>query len=529
MALPDACFTQQPATADGQRHVYLIGDWGGLPGPFGWNATMRAPAPADHRSPEFPSHQRDFVWGADDCAQRNVADQMAKRAVISPPDYILNVGDNFYWGGINIKCGAGVDTVSDITSQWEKVFENVYTGPGIDGRQWLGVLGNHDFGGFMFVSGWDQALHYTWLQEFPSTNRWVTPALYYQSKVVYPDFSVDYYFVDTNVWDTWLPHAEQRHNLCSRNHNPPNLEANCGAAGPVSVDECPDWFKSLWKANVEWMDNSMPLSEAEWQIVVTHFPPEGNWGGAEWARLSAQHGIDLILAGHRHRQEVHTSSQIAPTTYVVSGGGGGITSENLPDAGGDDDEYGFVDITLSRSEIMLELISHGGMIRSTTCITPRDAGAGTLNWLQEPSLCEGRPSGPQRPTQTSTTPAPPTGGDWGGDAAALPSDSDLVYSEPGPELYGPEPYPAAASSPAWPAADEAVIGGDAAALPAPSPWASTASQPPGYDDSAAWAASQPAGAVAVPALPTAPDPPGPAVVPAGPVGRLKMLVSRMFR
>ncbi|CAK0852919.1 unnamed protein product [Prorocentrum cordatum] len=293
----------------------------------------------------------------------------------------------------------------------------------------------------MFVSGWDQALHYTWLQEFPSTNRWVTPALYYQSKVVYPDFSGPADFVDTNVWDTWLPHAEQRHNLCSRNHNPPNLEANCGAAGPVSVDECPDWFKSLWKANVEWMDNSMPLSEAEWQIVVTHFPPEGNWGGAEWARLSAQHGIDLILAGHRHRQEVHTSSQIAPTTYVVSGGGGGITSENLPDAGGDDDEYGFVDITLSRSEIMLELISHGGMIRSTTCITPRDAGAGTLNWLQEPSLCEGRPSGPQRPTQTSTTPAPPTGGDWGGDAAALPSDSDLVYSEPGPELYGPEPYP----------------------------------------------------------------------------------------
>jgi len=274
------------------------------------------------------------------------------------------------------------------------------------------------------------------------------------------------------------------------------------------------------------MDNAMPLSQAEWQIVVTHFPPEGTWGGAEWARLSAQHGIDLILTGHRHRQEVHTSSQIAPTTYIVSGGGGGITSENVPDAGGDDDEYGFVDITLSQSEIMLELISHGGMIRSTTCITPREAGAGALNWLQGTSLCEGRPSGPQRPTaQTSATLAPLVDGNWGGDLAALPSEPDLVYSE-----FGPEPYPAAATSSRWPAEDEtdAFIGGDAAAPPAPSPWAPTTSQPLEYDDSAAWAASQPTSAVATPAQQAAPQAPEPSG-PLGPMGRLKFVVRKMFR
>ncbi|CAK0817368.1 unnamed protein product [Prorocentrum cordatum] len=222
--LPDTCFSQ-PGGADGHFHVYLIGDWGGLPGPFGWNGSMKAPAPADHRSPEFPSHQRNFIWGADDCAQRNIAEQMAKMAAKNPPDYILNVGDNFYWGGINVKCGGHVSTVDDSTQQWQKVFEDVYVGDGIDGKQWLGVLGNHDFGGFMFVGGWDQAIHYTWMQGAPSTGRWVTPSLYYGAKVVYPDFSIDYLFIDTNNFDAWLPHAEERHNLCSRNHNPPNMEA----------------------------------------------------------------------------------------------------------------------------------------------------------------------------------------------------------------------------------------------------------------------------------------------------------------
>ena len=28
-------------------------------------------------------------------------------------------------------------------------------------------------------------------------------------EVVYPDFSIDYLFIDTNQFDTWLPHAEE--------------------------------------------------------------------------------------------------------------------------------------------------------------------------------------------------------------------------------------------------------------------------------------------------------------------------------
>jgi len=466
MKLPDTCFMSPPETQDKHYHVYLVGDWGGLPGPFGWNASMPPPAPADHRSPEFPSHQRDFVWGADDCAQRNVAREMRTRAASNPPDYILNVGDNFYWGGINIKCGASPGSSSDSTSQWKKVFEDVYTGPGIDGKQWLGVLGNHDFGGFMFVSGWDQAIHYTWMQGAPSTNRWVTPALYYQSKVNYPDFSIDYYFVDTNVWDTWLPHAEERHNLCSRNHNPPNTEASCGLVGPISTEECPDWFKSLWKANVAWMDNTMSQSQADWQIVVTHFPPEGEWGGDEWARLSSDHGIDIIMAGHRHRQELLTESKLAPTTYIVSGGGGGITSENIPDADGDDDEYGFVDLTLSSTEIMIEMISHGGLLRDRKCVTQRKPKATTATPLAGTSLCDLAALAEQTPAPTATPPptAPPApvaqptpqedpAGAWNGGADPAPVAAPVeqpVFVEQPVAPVAPELQPVAPVAPPAP-------------------------------------------------------------------------------
>merc|ERR1719387_291555 len=101
------------------------------------------------------------------------------------PDYILNVGDNFYWGGVNVKCGAPLDT-RDRTLQWRVSYEKVYTAAGIAGKQWLGVLGNHDYGGFLFVGGWDQQIMYTWMTGGHSTGRWAIPALYYSAKVRYP-------------------------------------------------------------------------------------------------------------------------------------------------------------------------------------------------------------------------------------------------------------------------------------------------------------------------------------------------------
>lgn len=425
--IPDVCLTDKP----GPHHVFAIGDWGGVLGQDG------SITPADHRSRLFKSH-RQYVIGADNCAQQNVAKSMEYQAQYSLPDYVLNVGDNFYWGGYTTKCGAPAYQSNDASGQWKKVYEDMYQGLGLEG-QWLGVLGNHDYGGWMFTMGWDQAISYTWGTQLPtSSGRWFTPAQYYSTKVNYPDFAVEYFFLDNNVFDAFKPEEEAHHNICSAQHNL-QYGATCGATGPSSVEDCSEWFKRLWEAEQKWLEAGLAASTADWQVVVMHFPPEGSWGEDFFGRMSYDYGIDLIIAGHRHKQSFnYNDGPLGPTGIIVTGGGGGITSESVPDPAGVDDQYGFVDMALSKDEIMVQMISHMASIRSTTCITKRDRGQTAKAAFGGHSLCEGQePRGPpaQVPPPGSTYYAPPAP-DWAYEnveASAEPAPAPVWPPGPPPD------------------------------------------------------------------------------------------------
>merc|ERR1712194_270168 len=65
---------------------------------------------------------------------------------------------------------------------------------------------------------------------------------------------------------------------------------------------------------------------------------------------------------------------LRPTAWIVSGGGGGITSEDIPSEDGDDDQYGFFDLTLSKKVIEIQGISHGGFLRTQTFLRQRHPG-----------------------------------------------------------------------------------------------------------------------------------------------------------
>eukprot|EP00443_Scrippsiella_acuminata_P062664 CAMPEP_0115438672 /NCGR_PEP_ID=MMETSP0271-20121206/35378_1 /TAXON_ID=71861 /ORGANISM="Scrippsiella trochoidea, Strain CCMP3099" /LENGTH=878 /DNA_ID=CAMNT_0002864333 /DNA_START=208 /DNA_END=2840 /DNA_ORIENTATION=+ len=380
IALEDTCFnwTDRHQQAN---HVFIIGDWGGI---FSKSRTPML-QPADHRSRVFNDHHRNFVAGVDDWAQLRVAEQMRKRAAKSHPDYVLNVGDNFYWGGVGSSgdygqgqgqvCG-GMDAQAFAepgfskkvaSGQWEKIFEEIYWGDGLDGKQWLGVLGNHDYGGFKFTAAWDQAIGYTWVRD--STRRWMTPAQYWSAKVWYPNFSVDYFFVDTNHLDAHFANEDPWHNVCSGEHNPEG--AQCASTGPSSIQDCKGWFARLWDDQFGWLERGLSASTAEWQIVVSHFPAISM--ASNWTYLSRKYGIDLIVSGHTHSQMVVylEDNFLGETAYIISGGGGGITSEGVPSITGDDDQYGFMDMTLTRQELIIEQVSHGGKLRGTTRVKQR--------------------------------------------------------------------------------------------------------------------------------------------------------------
>ncbi|CAK0875732.1 unnamed protein product [Prorocentrum cordatum] len=281
---------------NGAHRVFIIGDWGGLIGG----------EDGSYVSPASQVHQRvhgEFVDGVDDRAQFRVRDAMVSRAAHTPPDYVLNVGDNFYWAGVEEHCNSGAIGYTG-SQQFEVIYERVYAGRGIDGKQWLGVLGNHDYGGYRFEMGWDKTIGYTWASP---TGRWMTPALYYSVKVWYYDFAVDYIFMDTNVWDALDPADPSSHNICSQQHNPP--DATCDPIGPTSIWDCPFWFRGLWEQQKAWLDGLAPGLDGDWRLAVTHFPPY--WGhldcpGQDMAR---RHEIDLVISGHRHSQSGHTCPQ----------------------------------------------------------------------------------------------------------------------------------------------------------------------------------------------------------------------------
>jgi len=360
-AWPSACFNDTE-----EQHFFIIGDWGGT---FPHNT--------------FPTHKGRPVNAVDDNAQVIVAGALAHVAKTSKPKFIINVGDNIYPGGIGVAgtCNPAAGKF-DATGQagivMSNTFSDVYNGSGMDDVEWWGVLGNHDFGGYYYSTHWDQFIFYTWNSNH---SRWIVPALYWSRKVQYNGFSADFFFVDTNINDVKNPPDDPDHNICNNVHNKEPYPT-CNGTTITSPETCMNWFQALWGNQQEWLQDKLHASDADWQIVVSHYPP--NFGPASilWNDVFPKYGVDLYISGHTHWQKlVYKADGFGDTAYVVSGGGGGIYSEITPDLNGNDDAYGFVDVIISKKQLEILMYSHKAVLRNHTIVTPRGrmAGRSTAN------------------------------------------------------------------------------------------------------------------------------------------------------
>merc|ERR1711874_208698 len=187
--------------------------------------------------------------------------------------------------------------------------------------------------------GWDQQIYYT----YKPNGRWILPGLYWSRTVQFKTFTADFWFLDNNLQDARPPEQDPEHNICSKKHNPgehcekenyPSQgdPADCGGVGPHNPWDCYAWFKARWTEQYNWLLASVKASTAEWQIVVTHYPADfsitpRNAPGIYWPTWSKVHGIDVVVAGHRHDQEVHykvgkyNNVDFGDLAWVVSGGG----------------------------------------------------------------------------------------------------------------------------------------------------------------------------------------------------------------
>jgi hypothetical protein len=389
-----------------------IGDWGGMCGWDGAKCEKDTPNPVceyaygDAALPGFPcpfvAHGSPRKKEIEGYVQKRISDRMAERnedltKANTPPQFVLNVGDNFYPGGIDVHCGKA-DIEEHTKNQFDMVWKQVYPGELTERMEWWGVLGNHDYGGMCYTKGWDQQILYTYTQK-----NWVIPAQYWMRSVQYRNMKIDIFFVDGSWSDTkdGGGGATADHNICrgaglhcELEHYPGSGD-QCGVTGPSSANDCENWFKSMWRAEYTWLMNKVHDSDADWQIVVTHYPGSTALGHAghdqvDWMTWGPAHGIDLIITGHKHYQQVfkgvipgnqsvsgQTEFWDKGTVSVVTGGGGGITTDARtgPENNGQDDAYGFMEFHATLEEITITAYSHGGLegkkvVRSSTIVKP---------------------------------------------------------------------------------------------------------------------------------------------------------------
>lgn len=134
--------------------------------------------------------------------------------------------------------------------------------------------------------------------------------------------------------------------------------------------------------NTQFLENELKNTRQPWKIVAMHYPlytspsnhPEEKELAARLQPLFDKYGVDLVIYGHNHNYERIKLPD--KTTLFVQAGTGGESHYDIKGSrsgGGvefqDDNDYGFVKLTINSNTLSGQFISQGGKILDSFRLT----------------------------------------------------------------------------------------------------------------------------------------------------------------
>jgi len=358
-----------PSLPDLKAHdalsIFTIGDWG--PTPPSRGCPCRGVFPGDVCRLSMFGHvfrERDACQEGKredhDEAQQKVADQMAILAQRESPVAVINVGDNFYLGGLstpaNVALGLERGVTPDFT--YNVSFRDVYLRNRNDPAAklhvpWLGMLGNHDYGGSGCLADWQSQIEFT---KKDPTKSWTMPFQYYQQRIRAGSFFVDIFVNEANHGDIDI---KDDRGICHQ------LRCAGGVTGDIRA--CEKRMHTLWDANWAWLQEAMARSKAEgarWTILAGHFPSGYDVDKIVKKANELAPGSSVYVCGHAHVQNTRLRGVVP---VMVTGAGGGYMKE------GSGDYYGFGTLKITRDTLSITQIDDNGRVRSSHDISHPEA------------------------------------------------------------------------------------------------------------------------------------------------------------
>lgn len=229
-----------------------IGDWGGVPYPPYITAVQKA-----------------------------TAREMSQVAEQVGADFVLALGDNFYYKGVN-----SVDS-----PRFKDTFESVYTAKSLR-IPWYVLAGNHDHIGNVKAQ----------IEYSQRSNRWRFPAYYYELNFRIPNTQKTLTII---MLDTVM--------LCGNSDDYSDAQPK----GPLREVDA--------NRQLVWLQDRLARSKADFLLVAGHYPV---WSVSEHGPtqcllqqvypLLIKHNVTAYLCGHDHNLQYIEESGVG---YVVSGAG----------------------------------------------------------------------------------------------------------------------------------------------------------------------------------------------------------------